>query len=241
MMPGDKELVLKTSSVPVSGEYVARELLEKLVESVDFKSRGHPMYGTILDAEVSNASVILTVGQESAQKAEGEATKVESTVGFLQDFVKSLIRNGYSEFKGAGKVTGETDKVTVSCRPAKLTAARVAQEAAEMIAKGMLTNPDSAFHNLLLSPVATRRSVKVKVCAGERKWEQFASEAKKLFEQRADEGNLAAKAVGPAEIKTSKGVENSVVVSFEQVVEPPLIDVGGGHRVACYLFKPPAE
>ncbi|MBU0624601.1 MAG: hypothetical protein KJ672_07125, partial [Candidatus Thermoplasmatota archaeon] len=110
----------------------------------------------------------------------------------------------------------------------------------KMIAKGMLTNPDSAFHNLLLSPVATRRSVKVKVCAGAEKWEQFVSDAKKLFEQRAGEGNLAAKAVGPAEIKTSKGVENSVVVSFEQVVEPPLIDVGGGHRVACYLFKSPA-
>ena len=240
MMPRDKELVLKTSSVRVSGEYVARELLEKLVESVDFKSRGHPMYGTILNADVSIASVVLTIGQESAQKAEGETTKVETTVGFLQDFVKSLVRIGYSEFKGAGKVTGETDKVIVSCRPAKLTAGRVAQEAADIIAKGMLTNPDSAFHNLLLSPVATRRSVKVKVCAGERKWEQFASEAKLLFEQRADEGNLAAKAVGPAEIKTHKGVEDSVVVSFAQVVEPPLIDVGGGHRVACYLFKPPA-
>jgi peptide/nickel transport system ATP-binding protein len=240
MMPRDKELVMKTSSVHVSGEYVARELLEKLEESVDFKSRGHPMYGTILDADVSNASVILTVGQESAQKAEGEATKIETTVGFLQDFVKSLIKSGYSEFKGAGKVTGETGKVIVSCRPAKLKAARVAQEAAEIIAKGMLTNLDSVFHNLLLSPVATSRSVKVKVCAGAEKWEKFASEAKKLFEQRAGEGNMAAKAVGPAEIKTTKGAEDSVVVSFAQVVEPPLIDVGGGHRVACYLFKLPA-
>jgi hypothetical protein len=240
-MPGDREIVLKTHSVPVPGDYVAKELLEKLVETVDFRSRGHPMYGTILDASVSNASMILTVGQESAKKAEGEATKIETTVGFLQDFVKSLVRSDYSEFKGAGKVTGEMNKVTVACRPAKLTAARVAQEAAEMIAKGMLTNPDSAFHNLLLTPVATRGLVKVRVCAGEKKWEQFAGEAKKLFEKRANEGNLAAKAVGPAEIKTSKGVKDSVVVNFAQVTEPPLIDVGGGHMVACYLFKSPAK
>jgi len=241
MMPGDKELILKTRSVPVPGEYVARELLEKLVKSVDFKSRGHPMWGTILDASVSNASMILTIGQESAHKAEGEATKVETTVGFLQDLVKSLVKNDYSEFKGASKVTGEANRVTVSCRPAKLTAARVAQEAAEMITEGMLTNPDSTFHNLILMPIATRQSVKVRVCAGEKKWEQFADEAKKLFEKRAEEGNLAAKAVGPAEIKTSKGVRDSVVVSFAHVTEPPLIDVGGGHMVACYLFKQPAE
>jgi hypothetical protein len=31
------------------------------------------------------------------------------------------------------------------------------------------------------------------------------------------------------------------VVSFEHVIEPPLIDVGGGHMVACYLFKGPTK
>jgi len=185
--------------------------------------------------------VVLTVGPEPTQRAEGEASKTETTVGFLQDFVKGLVRKGYSEFKGAGKVIGEASKVVVTCGPAKLTPARVAQEAAELIVKEMLMNPKSGFHNLLLMPKPGRSSVAIRLCCGGKMWEEFAGEAQKLFARKGDEGNLAAKAVGPAETKNVKGPKESVVVSFEHVIEPPLIDVGGGHMVACYLFKGPTK
>jgi len=236
-MGDDKELVLRTKSMSVPGEYVATELLERLNESVDYKSRGHPLYGIILDARVSGSTVILTIGEEAGQLAEGEVTRTETTVGFVKDFVKGLVRLGFSEFKGAKNVTGEAGKVVVTCKQAKLTSARVAQEAVEIIAKEMMMNPKSSFHNLLLMPKATKNSVRVRLCSGGKKWEEFAGEAKEIFARKGQEGYLAAKAVAPAVEKTVKGAKESVVVSFMQVEEPPLIDAGGGHQVACYLFK----
>jgi len=241
VVEADRELVLRTKSVPVPADYVAKELQEKVTETADFRSRGHPLYGIILDAKVSGSTVVLTVGQDSPQRAEEEATKAETTEGFIRDFIKGLVRNGYSEFKGAGKVTGEPGNVVVSCRPAKLTPARVAQEAAELITKEMLMNPKSGFHNLLLMPKVVGSSVRVRLCSGGEKWKEFKKEAQELFARKGDEGNLAARAVGHAETKWVKGPKEAVVISSEQVVEPPLIDVGGGHMVACYLFKGQAK
>jgi oligopeptide/dipeptide ABC transporter ATP-binding protein len=37
--------------------------------------------------------------------------------------------------------------------------------------------------------------------------------------------------------RLTKSAGGIVVVRFAQIDEPPLIDVGKGHRVACYLFK----
>jgi len=241
LVEADRELVLRTKSVPVPAEYVARVLLQKLTETVDFRSKGHPLYGIILDAKVSGSRVGLTVGEDSPQRAEEEATKAETTEGFLRDLIKHLVKSGYSEFKGAGRIGAVEGSVVVECRPAKLTPARVAQEAAELITKEMLMNPSSAFHNLLLEPRVQGGSVRVRLCSGGKKWEEFKQAAKELFARKGEQGNLAAKAVGPAETKRVKGPKGQVVVCSEQVVEPPLIDAGGGHMVACYLFKGPAK
>ncbi|MCU0852998.1 MAG: ATP-binding cassette domain-containing protein [Thermoplasmata archaeon] len=240
-MGTDKELVLRTKAVSVPGEYVAKELLEKLNETVDYKSRGHPLYGTIMDAKVSGSTLALTIGPESAHLAEGEPTKVETTVGFVKDFVKGLVRSGFSEFKGASSVTGAEGKVVVTCRQAKLTPKRVAQEAAEIISEEMIMDPRSGFHNLILAPKVTRSSVEIRLCTGGKKWEEFAGESKDLFERKAREGHMASKGVAPAVEKAVKGAKQAVVVSFFHVAEPPLTDVGGGHQVACYLFKGQAQ
>ncbi len=241
IVPGDKELVLRTKPVSVTGEYVAKELLEKLSASVEFRSRGHPMFGIILDAQVSGPTLVVTVGAENPERAEDEATKSETTMGFLHDFVKGLVKTGYSEFKGAGKMMASAGRVTVTCRSAKLTPARVAQEAAELVISEMLMNPRSEFHNLMLMPKAVKGAIRVRPGCAEKKWEAFAGEAKALFARKGSEGNMAAKVVEPAEIRQLKGPKESVVVCFDSTVEPPLIDVGGGHMVACYLFKAPAK
>jgi peptide/nickel transport system ATP-binding protein len=238
---GDKEIVLPTRAATVSAEYVAKELLERLLESVDFRSKGHPMHGTILDAVVSGSEVVLTIGAEPEHRAEGEATRIDSTVGFVDDFVKGLVGTGMSEFKGAKKARAEPGKVVVACTQAKLTRARVAQEGAELITKEMLKNPKSGYYNILLAPKASRSSIVVRLCCGWNKWEGFAKEAKEMFRRKAEEGNLGASAIGDAVTKTVKGPREAVVVSFQQVIEPPLIDVGGGHMVACYLFKGPSR
>jgi len=241
-MKGEGEVVLRTRSIKVPGEYVANELLERLDESVDYKSRGHPMYGTILDAQVSGSTVVLTVGPDAEKLKENEATKTETTVGFIKDFVKGLVKLGYSEFRGVKQVSAEGQKVIARCSRATLTPRSVAREAAEIIVEEMAMNPKSSFHNLLMPPMTTRNSVRVRLCiGGDKKWEEFAGEAKELFARKAEEGFFAAKAVGPAAKKTGKDEKESVVVSFIQVVEPPLLDVGGGHQVACYLFKGQAK
>ncbi len=237
----DKEIVFATRSVPVTAEYVAKEFLERLGERVDFRSRGHPMYGIILDASVSGQNVVLAIGPEEEHRGEDEPTKVESTVGFIHDFIKALVRTGYSEFKGAAGITGTPGRVVVSCRPARLTSARVAEEVSEMIKKDMLMNPKSGFYNLLIGPRTGKKEVVVKLCCATSKWEQVREEARQIFERRAAEGNMAAKGVLPAVMRTVKGPTSAVVASFQQVIEPPLIDVGEGHMVACYLFKGPAK
>lgn len=235
---GEGEAIFRTKSMKVPGEYVAKELLERLDESVDYRSRGHPMYGTILDAVLSDSNVILTVGSDAPKLSEGGATKAETTVGFIKDFVKGLVKLGFSEFRGVKEISAEGQKVIVRCSRATMTTRSVAREAAEIIVAEMAMNPKSKFHNLLMTPKTTRNSVRVRLCVGgDSKWEEFAGEAKELFARKAEEGFLAAKAIEPAGKKTGKDEKESVVVSFMQVVEPPLVDVGGGHQVACHLFK----
>ncbi len=111
----------------------------------------------------------------------------------------------------------------------------------EMIKKDMLMNPKSGFYNLLIGPRTGKKEVVVKLCCATSKWEQVREEARQIFERRAAEGNMAAKGVLPAVMRTVKGPTSAVVASFQQVIEPPLIDVGEGHMVACYLFKGPAK
>jgi hypothetical protein len=60
---------------------------------------------------------------------------------------------------------------------------------------------------------------------------------KKYFGKKASEGDPVSKAVGKPQIKQRKGPANTVVVNFIRAEEPPLVDVGGGHTVACLLFK----
>jgi hypothetical protein len=132
-------------------------------------------------------------------------------------------------------------KVTLTCGHAKLTPARVAQEAVELLVSEMLMNQKSEFHSLMLTPRVVKGTVRVRLCCGEKKWEAFAGEAKALFARKGSEGNMAAKAVGPAEARQMKGPKEAVAVSFVTTVEPPLLDIGGGHMVACYLFKAPAK
>jgi peptide/nickel transport system ATP-binding protein len=239
---GEDEIVMRTRSIKVPGEYVASELLERLDESVDYKSRGHPMYGTILDAKVSDSTLVLTVGPDPEMLPEGEASKADTTVGFIKDFVKGLVKLGHSEFRGAQDVAAEGKKVMVKCSQATMTPRSVAREAAETIVGEMAMNPKSGFHNLLMTPKTTRNSVRIRLCTGgEKRLEEFAGEVKDLFARKAAEGFLAAKAVGAATKKTSKDRKASIIVSFKQVVEPHLVDVVGGHQVACHLFKGQAE
>ena len=239
-MIGDREMILPTSSVRITGEYLAKELLERLNESVDFRSKGHPLYGTILDAVQEGSRVMLTIGtQESAVEPErGAKSKVETTIGYIEDFVKHLRKSGLTEFGGVSDVKDEGGRVVIQCKNSKMSARRAALEAVEMINRDMLNNKSSAFYNSMLPLRPGRNGVTILVHGEQKRWDELASELKKYFAEKAAEGIQPAKAVRESKMRTLKGPASTVVVKFVKVVEPPLMDVGGGHMVACYLFKP---
>ena len=237
-MIGDREMVLPTSSVTVSGDYIAHELLELLVKTVDFKSKGHPMYGIILEAVANGNRIELTVGAEEGAAASGRASKLETTVGFLEDFVKHHRKSGYTEFRGVSGIKEEPGKVIVQCRNARMSAGRVAQEAVEMIDSDIVYNEASPFHNSILPVQVVRGGVSIRVVGADKRWEECAAELRKYFAKKVEQGVQLARGVGDAKIKVTKGPKDAVAVMFKRVEEPPLMNVGKGHLVACYLFKP---
>lgn len=239
-MIGDREMTLRTASASITADYLAKELLERLNESVDFRSRGHPLYGTILDAVQNGSRVELTIGAEEAKDEpdQGAKSKVETTIGYVEDFVKHLRRSGFAEFKGVSGVKSEGGKVVIECKDSKMSSRRVALEAAEMINKDILDDKSSTFYNSMLPLKTGKGGVTIVVQGEQRRWEELASKLKSYFAKKAEEGIQPAKAIRETKMKTLKGPTRSVVVKFIKVAEPPLMDVGGGHMVACYLFKP---
>jgi peptide/nickel transport system ATP-binding protein len=242
-MIGNREMILPTSSASITADYLAKELLERLNESVDFRSSGHPLYGTILDAVQQGSRVELTIGadEEKADSDHDAKSKIETTIGYIEDFVKHLSKSGFAEFKGVSNVKSEGSKVVIECKHSKMSARRIALEAAEMINRDILYNKSSAFYNSMLPLKPGKHGVTIVVQGEPRRWDELASELKTYFAKKAEEGVQPSKAVKEAKMRTTKGPAISIVVTFLKIAEPPLIDIGGGHVVACYLFKPVAK
>jgi len=243
--PGDKEIVITCSSVTVSGEELAFEVLGRLNKVVDFRNAEHPMHETILEAKQDGSNVVLTIGTgtQVSDHAEDAKSRVETTVSFLNDFVKHHRRTGYSEFKGASEVRGdpEAKKVEIRCRPARMPAMRVAQEVSRMISSDFESNPSSPFNNSLLPTRIKGGVVRIRVAGPEARLNELASELTGYFKENAEAGRRAAQGVRTCIVKTTKGPSDVVVVRFMRIDDPPLVDVGSGRLVACYLFKPAAR
>ncbi|HEX9907097.1 MAG TPA: oligopeptide/dipeptide ABC transporter ATP-binding protein [Thermoplasmata archaeon] len=237
---GNRELVVPTKSVSVPREYVAETLLSSLNDAVDYRSRGHPMYGTIMDARQEDARIILTIGAE-AEKAAGGRSKVENTIAFMRDFVKHLKNVGYSEFKGISRFDGSKNNVVIRCSPGRLSSKRVAKQIAEMVYADMLDNPNSHFHNAMLPPRAKGAKVVLVAHGPEMRWKELESSLKTYLDKKAQAGVWAAKGTKAPRTRVSKKPARMVIVRFIKVVEPPLVDTGKGHQVACYLFKETAS
>lgn len=236
---GDREIVVRCASVKVDGDIVARELLELILSTVDFKSRDNPMFGTILDASREGARVVLKVGadEEGVTAATG-ATKVQSTVGYMQDFVKHHRKTGHTEFSGAKKVEGdeEASEVVIECSPASMSAPRVAREVAEMIEHDFMQGPGSSQQETLLPLTVNGRNIIVRVKGDQEHWQRLPPLLKEHFAKKAEQGRPVAKGVKDVSLKMVRGPKDVVTVRFIKSEEPPLVDTGGGHKVACYLY-----
>ncbi len=242
--PGDKEIVITCSSVAISGEELAFEVLGRLNKVVEFRNAEHPMHETILDAKQDGASVVLTIGTgaQVSDHAEDAISRIDSTVSFLKDFTKHHLRTGYSEFKGASDIKGdpEAKKVEIRCKPTRMPAARVAQEVSRMIFNDFESNPSSPFNNSLLPTKVKRGTVRIRVAGPEARLNELVSELTDYFKKNTEAGRRAAQGVRTCVVKTTKGPSSVVIVRFTRIDDPPLVDVGSGRLVACYLFKPAA-
>jgi hypothetical protein len=164
---------------------------------------------------------------------------MDTTLGFMNDFVKHHKAIGFSEFRGVAEVKGNpgTRQVVAYCKSARIPGKRVAQEIADAIAKGITNNTSSAFFNSLL-PIQVRGSrLIVKTHGEKRRWNELEKELKRYFKAQKEAGRTHARGVKEIRSGAVKGPKDTVVVRFNRAEEPPLLDVGGGHMVACYLYK----
>jgi len=237
-MLGDREVLIRCSSVNVGGEVVAREVLELLNESVDFRNRAHPMYGTILSVTRTESRIVVDLGKEDVDtKAATGKTRLESALDYLQDFIQHhRRRSGYGEFSGVKKFAGDavTRKVKIECGPAKMPAKRVAREVARIIEQEFMQGPGSTMRDAFLPLIVKKSSVVVRICGPEKRWEELVSLLKKYLENKTEE-HTAAKGASSVTLKKVKGDRNVVVVRLLAMEEPHLVDIGNGHMVACRL------
>jgi peptide/nickel transport system ATP-binding protein len=239
---GNKEITIPCSSVRLSGEDLAQRVLDHLTSTVDFRNKDHPMYGSILDARREGARVIVNVGLEEGPIAKdmtgAKQSKMATTIALLNDLVNHYVKMGDKEFKGVTAITAPKTgrKVTVVCSPAKMPAAVVARETSELIQNDLIYKDSSPLFNTMLPPRIGRNSLKSMVYGQAKRWDEVVEELKAYFKSKSTESAVA-RGLGEPRVRSKRGPKDTVVVRFIKIKEPPLVDLGGGQRVACYLYK----
>jgi len=238
---GDREVVVTCSSVKVGGDVVARELLELLLSTVDFKSRTSPMFGIIMDVSAEGSKVVVKVGAEDETEGAStlEKSKVESTIEYMKDFVKHHRKKAYGEFSGVKSIEGnrESSEVVAHCQQASMSASRVARDVAEVIEHDFTQGPGSVQKDIILHVGVKGGSVVVRIGGGEEGWQRLVPFLKEYLGKREGKNAHIAKGMKKVSLKRVKGPREMVTVRFIKSEEPPLVDTGGGHKVACHLFK----
>ncbi len=231
---GDRVLEVSCGPAELSAEELASELMELLESVVTYREPDHPMHGIITGVEARGTEVVVTVGGEGKEE-------LLTTEAFLKDFVKHYRRGPRPEFSGVRTVAVAElgGSVVMTCKAAKEPAETVAKYVAETISKEF--PPRNDLGRFIL-PVKTSKSrVLVRVMGPEENWTALQSSIGRFLEERASGGDRRAGAVSSVRVKTSRGPKVAAAVKFITVDEPPEYDTGGGHLVACYLFRPAPE
>jgi len=235
---GNREIVLKCSKASISGERLAKEIMERVVETVDFRSRTHPMFGTILDAKQDGAKIVLEIGREEKDRGEDEPSKLETSIGYLRDFVKYHRKTDSPEFRGVRDIKAKEDarSVVVTCGSTKMPAKRVAGEIVDLI-RWDFVGKQLPASDLILTMSARKGKVRLTAFGSEPQWEELRASLETFIDTKENEGNAVAKAVSSVATEVTKGPDEIVVAKFKRVEEPRSVETGEGHMVACYLFK----
>jgi oligopeptide/dipeptide ABC transporter ATP-binding protein len=224
----DRYVEVKCRSTTITSEELACELLALLESTVTYKEADHPMHGIISDMRQDGNRLRIFVG-----KGDQNAKIVEA---FVQDYVRHHRKRNRPEFKGVRSISSDrVGGVTVVCRDAKEPAREVAKDVALHVEKCAAAD-ERLFRRLF--PVEVRRGkARIRVMGTEEDWKRLESALRAYFspESKAEE-NLG-RMVSSIKVKRAKGAKNVVAVRFIKSKDPPLYDTGGGHMVACLLYR----
>jgi oligopeptide transport system ATP-binding protein len=96
-------------------------------------------------------------------------------------------------------------------------------------------NAGSKFRNKLVGVRPGSKGVSLRVFGSDESWNRLVTELKTHFESQKRKKDRTAMAVVDIRIRAAKGPKKVLAVKLESVPEPPLLDIGNGHMVACVL------
>jgi peptide/nickel transport system ATP-binding protein len=235
----DRFIDVKCKPTVITSEELACELSTLLESTVDYREVDHPMHGIISD--------IAQNGNEVKVKVGGEVQNLEIVEAFLEDYVRHQRQKTRPEFKGVKSIAPEPASMTVTltCRDAKEPVTEVARDVALHIEKCVAGEDDLGGR---LFPVEVRRGkARVRIMGPEANWERLESVLNNYFSSESRAGEDVVNLVSRITMVKKKDAGRTVAVRFVKGQEPPLYDIGGGHTVACLLYKdvgkspPPAQ
>jgi peptide/nickel transport system ATP-binding protein len=229
----DRVLEISCKAARLSAEELASELFAQLEAVIRYKETDHPMHGVITDMRQSDNTITVSLGS-------GAKGNLEAVEALLEDYVRHYRRRTRPEFKGVRRISSDESKgaVVITCASSKEPAAKVARDIADAVRKTYAASDSKGLGGLLMPVKVSGRKVRVRVIGPEDNWSQLAKDLEAFLKSMAEGGLRCARAVSGIDTKTVKGPKDSVAVKFNIMDEPPLYDAGGGHQVACYLFRP---
>jgi oligopeptide transport system ATP-binding protein len=187
-------------------------------------------------------------------RADGFTAFVDLRAGRGADAVKTWLNSKVRELKGKmplfdavtriEQMTGNREIVIKVQGPEKtgrnimrrrqpgLTTARAVSR---MVEDAFDRNPNSKFRNMLVAVRPGPKGVSVRVFGPEESWNGLASELRSYFESQKLKKDETAAAVVNVRIRNKKGPKKILAVKLLSVPEPPMLDIGNGHMVACVL------
>ncbi len=223
----DRFIEMRCKSTKMSADELARELFALIESTVTYRETDHPMHDIISDMKQEGGRLTVSVG--------GGDQNVKVVEAFLEDYVRYHKRKNRPEFRGVKSISPDPSRrsVVVTCGDAKGPAAAVAKDVAKHVERCVADEKELSTH---LFPVKTKgRKVRISIMGPEDNWTRLESVLRRQFSTEG--GGSGANMVSKITVKRTKTTQKVVAVRFIKTEDPPLYDVGGGHMVACYLFR----
>lgn len=223
---GNKHILVKCRKGRIPAETVAKRFLDILDPLVDDSRKAHPLSGIVLSAKLDDTKVTIGVGQG----------KTDSAIESVRTFVRRLRGTTNPEFNALVRITKlDNDRIELKFRDGIMPVMRTASELAKRIEDDLEENKSSEFYNMILSIKPTRKGVTLSVLGPDNNWDKLVYELRKQVDETKKRNNWVAEAVTGVKVKSTRGPTDSVVLKLKKVAEPDLVDIGGGHLVACRL------